>query len=224
VGRRPLVLAALVTAALWSPQAAGHPGHGPGEVAIGGNEFSPAKLKVAAGDTVIWFWNGPDTQHSVTSEPGQDERFDSDPGEPAPLVRHRAGDAYSHEFDRVGSYRYFCKVHASMRGTVEVSKAPARDVTRPRITDLRVTPARASRTARARFTISEAGFVVVSVRRKGASKVVKSANAFVRRGKRRIGFSVRRLRPGSYRARVVAEDNAANKSRARRARFRVVRT
>jgi hypothetical protein len=110
-----------------------------------------------------------------------------------------------------------------MRGTIEVIKPPKRDVTPPRVTDLRVEPRRASRSARARFTISEAAFVVVSIRRAGSTKEVKSASAFVRRGKRGVRFGVRRLRPGRYRARVVAEDNAANRSRAKNARFRVVR-
>jgi plastocyanin len=219
--RAPLIVAA-AAAMLWSPQAAGHPGHGPGEVVIADNAFSPARITVAAGDTVIWFWNGPDTDHSVTSDSGQDERFDSDPGRAPPLVRHEVNDAYSHDFARIGTYRYHCKVHPSMNGVVEVRKPPPRDVTRPRVTNLRVTPARASRSARARFKISEAGFVVVSVRRAGSSRAVRSASAFLRRGKRSIGFRVRGLPPGRYRARVVAEDNAANRSRAATAGFRVV--
>jgi plastocyanin len=207
---------------LWPPHAEGHPGHGPGEVVIADNAFSPQTITVAAGDAVIWFWSGPDTNHSVTSDSGQDESFDSDRGEAAALVRHERDDAYSHRFEGIGTYHYHCKVHASMRGTVEVRKPPPRDVTRPRVTDLRVTPARASRSARARFTISEAGFVIVSVRRAGSSKVVRSASAFLRRGRRSVGFSVRGLRTGRYRARVVAEDNATNTSRPASARFRVI--
>lgn len=218
----PLALAA-AAAVLCSAQAAGHPGHGPGEVVIADSAFSPATITVAAGDTVIWFWSGPDTNHSVTADPGQGASFDSDAGTAPPLVRHDRDDAFSHRFGRIGTYRYHCKVHPSMHGAVEVKKAPPRDVTRPRVTDLRVTPARARRTARARFTVSEAGFVVVTVRRAGSTKVVRSASAFVRRGDRAIAFRVSGLRPGRYRARVVAEDNATNKSRPAVARFRVVR-
>lgn len=221
--RRPLLIAALTTAFLWAPHAGGHPGHAPGHVGIGNQRFEPARVIVAAGDTVIWSWEGPDTNHSVTSDPGQKESFDSDPGEPGPLVRHRVDDGYSHKFDTIGTYAYRCKVHPDMRGTVEVRKAPRRDVTRPRITDLSIAPNPASRTARARFRISEAGFVVVSIRRAGSSRELKSASAFVRRGRRTVRFGVGRLRPGSYRARVVAEDNAANRSRPKTARFRVAR-
>jgi plastocyanin len=221
--RRAFAIAVISAAVVWSPQAAGHPGHAPGQVGIGDNAFYPRTVTVAAGDTVIWFWDGPDTNHSVTSDPGQEESFDSDPSTPAPLVRHAKDDSFSHRFDRVGTYTYTCKVHPAMRGAVEVQKAPRRDVTRPRITDLRVTPARASGAARARFTISEAGFVVITIRRAGAAKPVKSANGFVRRGKRSVGFNVRRLAPGRYTARAVAEDNAANRSRPKTARFRVVR-
>jgi plastocyanin len=223
MGRRPLAIAALSAAVLWSPQAAGHPGHAPGQVGVANNAFNPATVTVAAGDTVIWFWDGPDTNHSVTSDPGQEESFDSDAGTAAPLVRHQKDDSYSHRFDQVGKYTYSCKVHPAMHAAVEVQKAPRRDVTRPRLTDVRVTPARATRSARVRFTISEAGFVVAGIRRAGSSRVVKTANGFVRRGERSIGFGVRRLRPGRYTARLVAEDNAANRSRPKVARFRVVR-
>ena len=216
------MLALLAAAMLWSPPAGGDPGHAPGQVGIGDNKFTPAKVTVARHDTVIWFWNGPDTNHSVTSDSGQGARFDSDEGTPGPLVRHEKDDAFSHAFHEVGTYRYHCKVHPSMRGTVEVIKSPPKDVKRPRISDLRVSPARASRTARARFRISEAGFVVVSIRREGSSRELASASRFVRRGERSVPFGVRKLAPGPYRARVVAEDNAANRSRPKSAAFRVV--
>src|SRR5688572_240194 len=143
-----VLIAAVTTAVAWSPSAGGHPGHGPGTVGIGDNRFSPAKLTVAVGDTTIWFWNGPDTNHSVTSDSGQDERFDSDPDTAPVLVSHEKGDSFAHRFDHTGTFTYACKVHPAMRGTIVVTKAPARDTTRPRITNLRVTPERASRSAR----------------------------------------------------------------------------
>ena len=220
---RGLVVTAAVAAALWSPAAAGHPGHGPGEVGIGDNRFTPAKLTVAVGDTAIWLWNGPDTNHSVTADPGQEERFDSDPDTTPALISHDKGDSFAHRFDRLGKFTYACKVHPSMRGSVEVIKPPPADTTPPRITDLRITPRAASRSATARFRLSEASFVVASIRRASTGREVRSASAFLRRGERRLHFSVRRLRPGRYRVRLVAEDNAVNRSRPKVARLRVVR-
>jgi plastocyanin len=220
---RRILFALLATGVLWSAPAGGHPGHAPGQVVIADGKFTPQKLRVARHDTVIWFWQGPDTNHSVTSDSGQDVRFDSDAGTPGPLVRHEKDDAYSRAFHELGTHRYHCKVHASMRGTIEVIKAPPKDVKRPRISDLRISPARASRTAKARFRISEAGFVVVSIRREGSNRELESASRFVRKGDRGVRFGVRKLAPGRYRARVVAEDNAANRSRAKSAAFRVVR-
>ena len=219
---RPFVLASLLAVVLWSP-ASGHPGHGPGQVVVADKAFTPAKLTVAAGDTVIWFWTGPDTNHSVTSDSDSEESFDSDPETAPPLIQHDENDTFTHVFERVGVYGYHCKVHDTMRGTVEVIEPPRQDLTPPRVTDLRVVPARASRRARARFTLSERSFVVARVRRAGSSKVRMTANAFLRAGERRIRFGVRELRPGRYRATVVAEDNAANPSRPKTARFRVVR-
>jgi plastocyanin len=219
-GRRFVPVAAAL-AALAAAPAAGHPGHGPGTVSIADLSFKPQALTVARGDTVIWFWDGDDRNHSVTADPGQTESFDSDPGTPAALVSHPRNDAFSHDFDRLGTFTYHCKVHASMRGTIRVKRAPPPDETPPRLTDLRVKPRQASGRARAHFTVSEPAFVVVSIRRAGSSRELRHASAFVRRGKRRIGFGVRGLEPGAYRAVLRAEDDAGNASRRRGAGFRV---
>jgi plastocyanin len=215
------VAIAAAVAALAAPPAAGHPGHGPGTVTIANFRFSPQSLTVAKGDTVIWFWDGSDTNHSVTAAPDQDESFDSDPGKPPALVSHSKGDAYSHVFTHLGTYRYGCKVHASMTATIIVKRPPPRDVTRPKLSRLSVSPRPASKRARVRFTVSEPAFVVVSIRRAGSSRDLRHANGFVGRGERRIAFGVRGLAAGSYRAVLVAEDDAGNRSRPRSAAFEV---
>jgi plastocyanin len=212
-----LAAAAALVVALSAAPATGHPGHGPGTVDIGDGTFAPKKLTVAAGDTVIWFWNGPDTNHSVTAEEGQVEQFDSDPDTAPALVRHEKNDGFSYEFTQLGTYRYYCKVHpGTMRGAVEVITPPPADTTRPRLSDLDV------RDGRVHFRISEAAFVVATIHRRGSKKELRSRSAFVRKGDRKIKLPLKRLRDGRYRVQLTAEDDAGNKG-LRSARFRIAR-
>lgn len=191
-------------------------------MSIGNQAFSPRTLLVATGDTVIWFWNGPDTNHSVTADAGQGEAFDSDPDTPATLVRHDKNDAYSHAFNKIGTYRYHCKVHPkAMTGTIEVQKPPKVDSTPPRVSDLSVTPRPVTRTAHVHFHVSEGSFVVARVRRPGSKRELRSRAGFFKRGDREIRVPVKRLRSGRYRVTLVAEDDAANSSRPRSVRFRI---
>ncbi len=77
---------------------------------------------VDLGETVIWDWLGPDTQHSITGQPPNASQWDSDPQSSMPI--HTPGDSYSLTFDQPGEYLFVCKVHSSVRGTVTVSDQP----------------------------------------------------------------------------------------------------
>lgn len=77
-----------------------------------GISMEDASIEISEGDTVIWtFTDGP--PHSITSDSGSTETFDSGILDP--------GSTYSHEFTQVGSNPYFCSVHPSMQGIITVS-------------------------------------------------------------------------------------------------------
>src|SRR5919206_306000 len=99
------------------------------DVGVANFQFSPSRVDIQPGDTVTWRFAGPDTDHSVTSDPGQAESFDSDPGNSSPL--HRLGDTFSHTFTTPGTYTYFCKVHPFMTGRVVVRAPGTADTTSP---------------------------------------------------------------------------------------------
>jgi uncharacterized delta-60 repeat protein len=132
---------------------------------------------------------------------------------------------------------------------LEQAPAAAADTTAPAITRLRITPREwaVARRGRAgarlarrrlrhgttiRFRLSEAARVVVRIERRR----VRKKRRFTRAGRfaidgraggnhRRFGGRIgkRKLRPGRYRATLVATDPAGNRSKPKRAAFRVVR-
>ena len=74
--------------------------------------FMPASVTVHPGDTVTWS-NGDTAAHTVTSgtaKDGPDGNWDS-----SMIV---AGKTFSHKFDTLGNYPYFCMVHPWMTGNV----------------------------------------------------------------------------------------------------------
>lgn len=78
---------------------------------ISGFSFTPSALTVEVGDTVTWT-NLDSATHTVT--------FNGSPSlSSGPL---QEGDTHSVTFDSVGTYAYGCSPHASMQGTVTVTK------------------------------------------------------------------------------------------------------
>jgi plastocyanin len=123
-------------------------------VSVANFRYAPSTIRVAPGDTVSWSWAGPDTNHSVTADPGQAESFDSEGGVATPLIDHPVGFTFSHTFTRAGSFTYFCQVHTFMRGRVDVGTSSG-DTTSPAITRLRARPTRARRSTKLIFKLSE---------------------------------------------------------------------
>ena len=77
--------------------------------------YSPADVTINAGDTVHWM-NVDSSAHTVTAGTSADvqiEVFDSS------LIM--ADGTWSHEFNDVGVYDYFCMIHPWMTGTVTVN-------------------------------------------------------------------------------------------------------
>src|ERR1700712_1543808 len=72
--------------------------------------FTPEELTVAMGTTIVWI-NRDDTPHTVTS---------ADTPRPFKSAPLDTGDTFSHRFDHVGRFAYFCSLHAHMRGIIVV--------------------------------------------------------------------------------------------------------
>jgi len=77
---------------------------------------------ISRGESVIWDWPGPDLQHSISPNPTGSHQWDSDPGTSVP--QHTLGDTYKATFDDPGTYRFICKLHPSVKGTVTVLDEP----------------------------------------------------------------------------------------------------
>jgi len=81
--------------------------------------FVPYTVTIDVGGEITWT-NDDSAAHTVTSgdiEGGPDGKFNSD--------LFLAGKKFSHKFDEVGEFPYFCQVHPWMKGTVVVQGAEA---------------------------------------------------------------------------------------------------
>ena len=84
---------------------------------MGDRAYDPSPIKVKSGDTVTW--TNDDSQiHTVTSgtdssDPNIGKEFDS-----SMLSQNQT---FSHKFDTAGEFPYFCQLHPTMAGKVDVS-------------------------------------------------------------------------------------------------------
>jgi plastocyanin len=216
--RRLVLLAAVgASGALAAPASAA-------DVTIRGFAFEPVEVNIAQGESVTWTFAGPDTNHSVTSDAGQADSWDSDPGRNPTAADHPIGDTFDHRFDVPGTFRYFCKVHPSMRGRVVVRGAgeppPPADTTAPAISSLTARGGRAcGRRARrckprpttVRYSLSEEARVTLAfaARKSGKTRTFRQSG---KAGANTLRRSVKQLRPGRYRLTVTAADAAGNVS------------
>jgi plastocyanin len=115
--------AALVVAAPGSSQAANR------RVSIGDYKWSLPTIDLNLGEHVTWYWVGPDTVHSVTGVSPNAAGLDSDPGNPLP--NHTLGFDYQVTFSNPGIYRFECKLHPLVGGTVVVSSTPGDPTAEP---------------------------------------------------------------------------------------------
>jgi plastocyanin len=105
--RLAVVVAGAALLALAPAQAAGPAVQ---EVNIEFSDYRPSQLDVLPGETVEWT-NVSTRTHTVTSSGGL---FDSGPVE----TDHR----FSFRFDSPGTYRYYCTIHPSITGEVDVRR------------------------------------------------------------------------------------------------------
>jgi plastocyanin len=214
------VIPAVVVASLASaPAADPHPGHGAIWVGVGQLKYSPATAAITVGDSVLWTWSGPDTNHSVTADGGQSMDFDSDPGKPSAEIAHPINDGYGVTFGAPGTYRYHCKVHSFMTGTVTVQPAPVGTTTpqpaAPQLSKVSAKPARfCSRCAHpgttVGYTLDAPASMRAALRQRG--KTVKEIDFPSPPGPHTHRLKFRKIRDGKYVLRLVAVDNVSGKA------------
>jgi plastocyanin len=199
------------------------------DVTIKNFAFTPSTVTIAQGEAVTWTWAGPDTNHSVTSDPNQADSWDTDPNAPPTSLTHPPGSTFEHVFNTSGTFTYFCKVHPSMTGKVIVNGPggePPPDTTAPVLSKVSATGGRKCK-ARAknckakattvRFTLSEDATVKLAVPKHPAANVTRSFKA----GARNIKLSVKKLPPGKYTVKLTATDAAGNASPAKPVKVKV---
>jgi plastocyanin len=199
------------------------------DVTIKNFAFDPATITVNQGDSVTWTWAGPDTNHSVTSDPNQADSFDSDPGRTPSAADHIPGSTFAHTFNTSGTFTYLCKVHSFMTGKVVVNGPggePPPDTTAPVLSKVSATGGRKckkgaknckAKATTVRFTLSEDATVKLAVPKHPAANVTRSFKA----GARNIKLSVKKLPPGKYTVKLTATDAAGNASPAKPVKVKV---
>lgn len=100
-----VAVAALACAASARPATARH------EIQMRGNSYSPRRLQVVLGDTVVWV-NGDVVRHNAVRE----GLFDT--GE------LKGGERFSWVPADTGTIRYECTIHERMRGVLTVVEKP----------------------------------------------------------------------------------------------------
>jgi plastocyanin len=206
--RRLAAAAALVLCSV--APAGAHPGHGAESVTVDGDalRYSPDAVTVGVGESVVWFWHGVVTRnHSVTSDPGQLESFDSDPDSPPTNDSHPDGDYFAHAFRNAGRFTYHCKVHPQMTGVVEVVQLPGTTSRPLRLSGLQVSVQGESVAARFRLSVQADLAGRIAELQNGHWRDVKTFNHGGRRGKNELDVPSKSLGPGRYRLSLTAYDS-----------------
>lgn len=113
-------LAALALALLLIPAAAADAANR--RISISDYKWSDPNIQIDLGEHVTWYWVGPDTMHSVTGDSPNSLQFDSDPQTGQP--NHDIGDNFKVDFNAPGVYKFHCKLHSLVKGTVTVTDTP----------------------------------------------------------------------------------------------------
>jgi plastocyanin len=191
-------------------------------VNVANNAFDPTTVNVVPGDTVTWRFTGGDLgNHSITAEDGS---FDSDRGNNSP--QHAVGFEYRNTFGTAGSFKYFCKIHSFMRGTVVVATPGGEpDVAEPVVSSLKATQSRTRVTVK--FRLDEdaaiAGKLKLAKSTGRGGKTSKNVKLAGERGSNSLRIPFKGLRTGRYRLSLTATDAAGNKSDAATVAFTIPR-
>ena len=220
-------------------------------VAIANYLWTPEEIQLDLGEHVTWYWTGPDTMHSVTGVSENAKGIDTDPQ--SRLPEHALGDTFQYTFDQPGVYRFQCKLHTLVGGTVTVSDEPGDPVSepdpipkinvdrsKPVIRDLRLKATRFGRKGTSmQYSLNDHGKLDAEYfryerrgkRARGKGKP-KLRFAGWTKWKAHIGWNNARLgarsrnfkpRPGRYVAVLRAIDRTANESKPQRVTFTIRR-
>ena len=80
------------------------------KIEIKDKKYSPAKLTIKGGQTVIWT-NRDDSDHTIVADDGSFGTKDND------LAR---GESYKFTFTKKGKFKYHCKYHPREKGEITV--------------------------------------------------------------------------------------------------------
>ena len=107
------------------------------KVEMGNMRFSPARIQISPGDTVVW--EADDDDHTVTARDGT---FDS-----STRGTMDEGDQFRWRFRSPGTYAYYCRVHQNrgMQGEIVVANPSTSSTSR--LTPVTAAPASTSTTA-----------------------------------------------------------------------------
>jgi plastocyanin len=75
-------------------------------VGVKGQTFSPKRVSVKKGDSVVWSWKNASLPHNVVSA----AKSSVNSGSPA------SSDTYRRTFSKKGSFVYYCEVHGDSDG------------------------------------------------------------------------------------------------------------
>jgi plastocyanin len=209
-------------------------------VSIGHYQWSMPQIQVNLGEHVTWYWVGPDTMHSVTGASDNDKGIDSDAGINTP--NHPLGDTFRVTFNHAGTYRFQCKLHPGVRGTVDVSSEAGDpntevdpvpkinfDLTPPHLSEVRLRSRRFGRQGTTlHFGVNETSKVDAEyyAMRHGHRAGFAGWHAWrAHVGWNDVRFAGRskhfRARPGGYMAIIRATDTSHNTARKLTRRFRI---
>jgi plastocyanin len=211
-------------------------------IAISDYHWSDADIHLDRGEHVTWYWTGPDTMHSVTGDSPSSAGLDSDPNTGNP--NHKIGDSFQLEFDQPGVYRFHCKLHSLVKGTVTVGPVPGDPVSEPdpvpksnvdlhppRLTDVHLGARRFGRRGtNLRFAVGEDSRLSADYYRydpEGRRHFAGYSDWDAHTGYNGVRLAEHRKhfnpRPGSYLAVLTATDDAKNASEPRRVTFHIRR-
>jgi plastocyanin len=220
--RAALVLVLALVAALALPGGgSAHPGHQVAEVSVGQFRYQPAEINIVIGDGINWVFRGPETNHTITADPGQSETFDSDPGTTSPS--HAIDDTFYNLFNTKGTFTYHCKVHPDMRGTIHVT-----DPTPPTILAANVRPTsfctgRGCKKPKLKVTVDQAATMEGTLERRGKrwKEIRELGPTFLNAGENVLPLDAKGLDPAKYRAIVSARDAFGLTSAPENAEFQI---
>ncbi len=179
--------------------------------------------------------------HSITGNSPNSAGIDSDPQTNQP--QHKIGDTFEVDFNTPGTYRFHCKLHSTVKGTVTVSDTPGDptsepdpvpesqvDLTPPRVGTPYLLASSFGRNGTAlRYSLNEKARLSADYYLLRPGKKPKYAgykgwkaghigNNNVRFGKRAKHF---KAKPGHYEGRIEAVDSFSNATRPVKIDFKI---